>query len=123
LEPLKGQLRLIESTGAVMPDIKASKLGMLKIIYIIVNCLIIIALLFAVFSSIIKGEGRDGIISFIWIMFFYILGVTLGIPFLVLNIVFFIKGKAILFLVLSIVSFLWVLFSVIIWITTGGTLM
>jgi hypothetical protein len=93
----------------------------LKIIYIAVICLIVIALFFILFTANSSGEELvTAIIFLLYIMFFHILGVTLAIPFLILNIVFFIKGKAVLFLILSIVSFLWVLSSVIIWIKTGG---
>jgi len=90
---------------------------MFKIVYIFVCCLIAIGLLFAISRGFIQGEN---IFFIIWVMFFYVLGVTVGVAFLILNIMFFIKGKEFVFLVLSVVSFLWVISSVIIWIKTGG---
>jgi hypothetical protein len=105
----------MESTGANMPDIRGARgqNWVLKIVYIIISCLIIILLLFAVFKGIIEGDGIKDIFFLVWVMFFYILGVTLGLAFFTLNIISFIKFKSVLFFLLAVVSFVWFFSSVI----------
>jgi hypothetical protein len=89
---------------------------MLKIIYISICALIGTALLVAILTSI---RDNTSMLTTLYVMFFYILGVTLGVMFLGVNIIIFWKTRNPGFFGITILCLLWVFFSIANWVYTG----
>jgi hypothetical protein len=98
---------------------------MFKIIYTIGFSLVVsVILLGIVLCAIITAKNAPNdvaayYISIVFIMFFYFLGVTVGVLFLVLNIAGLIINRDALFIILTIVSTGWVGYSLFLWVSHG----
>jgi hypothetical protein len=101
---------------------------MFKIIYVIGFCLVVLTILFGIVLCAIitiRDAPKDVVafvshyISVMFIMFFYLLGIAIGVPFLALNIAGWIINRNTLSIILTVISTGWVGYSVFLWVSHG----
>jgi hypothetical protein len=98
---------------------------MFKIIYAIGFSFVVFAILSGIVLCAIitvRDAPKDVIAyytSVVFIMFFYLLGITIGVLFLVLNIAGLIINKDAPSIILTIISVGWVGYSVLLWVSHG----
>jgi hypothetical protein len=98
---------------------------MFKIVYAIGFSLVLSVILFGIVLSAIitiRDAPKDVVtyyISVVFIVFFYLLGITIGVLFLALNIAGLIINKDVLSIILAIVSASWVGYSIFLWVSHG----
>jgi hypothetical protein len=98
---------------------------MFKIIYAIgfslVALTLVVGIVLCAIATVRDAPENDIVYYFdlVFIVFFYLLGIPAGIPFLILNMARLIIDREPLYIILTIVSVGWVGFSVFLWLSHG----